>query len=204
MRTQKRNINFLLSFLSVFLLIGSFSFAATTPLAIGLVPPLQLPPQDYTVTGARVSVIYGNHYNIYGLDFGLIGNITQQSFVGIAVAGVFNATRGDTHIVGLQAAGVGNFNTNKAKVYGVQLALFTNYNMGEAEVFGLQLSAANLSEFTTIYGVQAGVFNKAKAVYGLQIGLINMATSLHGVQIGLLNFNTTGLFKVSPFLNAGF
>lgn len=185
-------------------LFSSACFAAVTPLSLGLVPPVQFPPQDYTVTGARISLLYGSHYNIYGLDLGLIGNITQQEFVGVGLAGVFNATRGTTRIVGLQAAGVGNFNTNKAKIYGVQLALFTNYNMGEAEVFGLQLSAANLSEFTTIYGLQAGFFNKAKAVYGFQIGLVNMATSLHGVQIGLLNFNATGLFKVSPFLNAGF
>lgn len=179
-------------------------FAAMTPLSVGVVPPVQLPPQDYTITGARVSVLYGHHHNVYGLDLGLVGNITQQNFVGVGLAGIFNATHGTTRIIGLQAAGVGNFNTNKIAVYGLQLALFTNYNSGESELFGLQVAAANLSEFTTIYGVQAGLYNKAKAVYGFQIGIVNVASSLHGVQIGLLNFNATGLFKVSPFLNVGF
>ena len=201
---NKKFIVLLFGILSLSLIVGTTCFASVTPLSLGLVSPVQFPPQDYTITGARLSLLYGNHSNLYGLDLGLVGNITQQNFVGIGLAGGFNTTLGTTRIIGLQAAGVGNFNTKKLSVYGVQLALFTNYNMGEAEVFGLQLSAANLSDFTTIYGLQAGLYNKAKVVYGFQIGLVNVASSLHGVQIGLLNFNATGLFKVSPFLNAGF
>jgi hypothetical protein len=193
---NKKIITLLLGVFSLTMLIGTTGFAAVTPLSLGVAPPVQLPPQQYTITGARISLLYGNHSNVYGLDLGVVGNITQQNFVGIGLAGIFNATHGQTRVT--------NVNTYKIAIYGLQLALFANYNKGEAELFGLQVAAANVSEFTTVYGLQAGLFNKAKAVYGFQIGIVNMASSLHGVQIGLLNFNDTGLFKVSPFLNVGF
>src|SRR5690606_27971365 len=98
-----------------------------------------------------------------------------------------------------------NINTNKTQVYGVQLAGLVNYQTAESSVVGLQLAAlANLSDHTDVYGLQVGLFNRARNVYGLQIGLVNVTNSLHGLQIGLLNFHHTGTFVVSPFLNVGF
>ncbi|MGE0525522.1 MAG: hypothetical protein AB7G93_06195 [Bdellovibrionales bacterium] len=178
--------------------------AALSPLSVGIVPPVQFPPSDFSVTGARVSLVYGKHRDLYGLDLGVIGNITQQSFVGLGVSGLYNITRGSTTILGLQLAGAANINSNKTHVYGAQIALGVNSNTAASSLTGIQFALANLSTHTDIYGVQVGVYNRAQSVYGFQIGLVNVAKSLHGIQIGLVNFHQTGLFAVSPVINIGF
>lgn len=179
--------------------------AAFTPLSLGVAPPVQFPSKDFTITGARISALYGQHRDLYGLDLGLLGNITDQEFTGLAISGVFNVTRGATRVLGLQLAGITNINTSKTMVAGVQAALGVNYNSAASTISGLQLAGiANISPFTDIYGAQLGLYNRAKDVYGLQIGLVNIADNLHGVQIGLVNFNHKGPFVVSPFLNVGF
>lgn len=190
--------------ITILCLTSSLSWAATSPLAIGVLNPVQFPPDDFNVTGARISLLWGKHRDVSGLDLGVIGNTTTQSFTGLAVAGGINHTENGATILGLQLAGLANYNEEKAHVYGFQVALGANYNKAESTVVGLQLAAANLSANTTVYGAQVGFYNKAREVYGIQIGLINSATDLHGLQIGLLNFHQKGLFVVSPILNAGF
>jgi hypothetical protein len=180
------------------------SFGALSPLSVNIVPPVQFPPSDFSVTGARVSALYGKHRDMYGIDIGVLGNITEQRFVGAAVSGLFNMTHGNTTVLGLQLAAIANINTQKTNVYGVQAALMSNWNEAESSVTGLQFSVANVSPNTSIYGLQAGLYNKARSVYGFQIGLVNIANDLHGIQIGLVNFNHTGTFSVSPILNVGF
>lgn len=193
-----------IAFLLAWVATSSSSFAAISPLSVGVMPPVQFPPDDYGVTGARFSLLWGNHRDVYGLDIGAIGNITQQDFVGIAVSGIFNHTRGQTTILGLQLAGVTNLNYQKTNVYGIQAALGFNRNVAESSVTGLQLALANLSDHTTVNGFQVGVYNRAKVVNGLQLGVVNVADNLRGLQIGLVNFHHSGLFKISPILNVGF
>lgn len=178
--------------------------AAISPLSLNLVPPLQFPPDDFSVTGARISLFWGQHRDMYGIDLGLIGNITEQTFTGIGVSGLFNYTKGETTSIGLQLAGLTNLNAGKVGIYGLQASLGLNMNAGEGRLVGVGLAIANHMPFTDVYGLQAGIYNKARDVYGFQIGLVNVATNLHGVQIGLLNFNEKGLFAVAPFLNVGF
>jgi hypothetical protein len=178
--------------------------AAASPLSVSVFPPVEFPPNDFAVTGARVSLLWGSHRNMYGLDVGVLGNITEQTFTGLGVSGIFNATHGTTTILGLQLAGLTNINTNKTRVYGLQAALGMNYNTAESSIAGLQLALANWSPFTRVYGFQFGIYNKARSVYGLQIGLVNDCEDLHGLQIGLINFNHQGPFVVSPILNVGF
>lgn len=189
----------------LFNLFAPAAHAFISPLSVSVLPPVQFPPEDFSVTGVRASVLWGKHHGVYGLDLGLVGNVTTQNFVGTAVSGIFNATTGETHIIGLQLAGITNVNTNKTRVYGAQLALGMNSNSAESLVVGLQAALiGNLSDHTNIYGAQIGLYNTAMEVYGLQIGLVNVCNSLHGVQIGLVNFNHTGIFAVSPILNIGF
>jgi hypothetical protein len=190
--------------LALVLFVPKSASAAVSPLSIGIVPPIQFPPSEYTVTGARLSVLWGHHRDLYGLDLGGLGNITDQDFHGLALSGIFNITKGTTTIVGLQAAGLVNANIQKSHIVGLQLAALVNYNEAESMVAGIQLAAANIAKFTDVYGAQFGLYNQARSVYGIQIGVVNVATSLHGIQIGLMNFNTTGLFYVAPILNVGF
>ena len=176
-----------------------------SPLSVSIVPPAQFPSSEYSVSGLRASALWGNHRDVYGLDIGLIGNITQQRFMGAAVSGIFNQTYGDTTIILAQVAGLANLNAQKTNVYGVQLALALNKNDAESSLVGLGIALANLSPNMNVYGVQVGLYNEARAVYGLQLGVINKTTDLHGLQIGLLNFAMNGgPFKVSPIINFGF
>jgi hypothetical protein len=183
--------------------LGSGAHAAMSPVAVSIIPPVQFPPSDFSITGLRANLLYGSHRDVFGLDFGVVGNRTTQDFVGLGIAGGFNWTEGTTKIIGLQAAGVANVNTQKTDVYGVQIALVTNYNSASSSVTGLQLAAANISKHTNVYGVQAGIYNSAQAIYGFQIGLVNVAENVHGLQIGLINFHHKGLFVVSPIINFG-
>lgn len=195
---------------TLLLLLISCSFlqpahAALSPVSVSIVPPIQFPPADFSVTGFRLSLLWGHHRDMYGLDLGLIGNMTDQDFTGIGLSGIFNITHGTTTAIGAQLAGLMNLNTNKTHVYGLQGAIGLNENDAESSVVGLQLAAlANLADHTTIWGAQVALYNKAYAVYGFQIGLVNVVENLHGLQIGLVNFNHTGLFSVSPILNVGF
>ncbi|QLY26953.1 LA_2272 family surface repeat-containing protein [Bdellovibrio sp. KM01] len=199
---MKKNI--LLSLIFAIVCSASVSFAAVTPISVAIAPPVQFPPQDFSITGIRLSALWGHHRDVYGLDFGVLGNITDQDFVGIGIAGGFNATYGSTNIIGLQLAGLGNYNQQKTNVVGLQAAIISNINVAESNVYGVQLAVTNLSTNTSVYGAQLGVYNRAKSVYGIQLGLVNITDNLHGLQIGLVNFNNTGVFKVSPILNVGF
>ncbi|MES2768757.1 MAG: hypothetical protein V4596_06385 [Bdellovibrionota bacterium] len=178
--------------------------AAVSPVAVGIVPPVQFPTKDFSITGLRFSALWGSHRDVYGIDLGVIGNITAQDFTGIALSGGFNKTDGTVTAIGTQFAGIANWNNNKTSVYGLQFAGIVNMNKATSKVVGLDLALVNLTEQTAIYGVQAGIYNKARVVYGLQLGLINEATDLHGIQIGLVNFHHKGLFVVSPIINIGF
>lgn len=178
-------------------------FAAMSPVGVSIVPPIEFPPYDFDITGVRVSALWGSHRNVYGFDFGLLGNMTNGQMTGVAASGLFNYNQGMTTAIGLQAAGLANVNINKARVYGVQVAAF-NSNKAESVVVGLQVGLVNLAGYTDIRGLQVGVYNRAHDVAGFQVGLINQCDSLHGLQIGLINFHTRGLFAVSPILNFGF
>jgi hypothetical protein len=180
------------------------AFGAMSPLSFNLVPPVQFPPEDFSVTGLRLSLGYGHHRDMYGIDVGVLGNITDQDFAGVALAGIFNSTSGVSRIIGMQAAGLLNMNSGKTSVLGLQLALGANYNTAESAVYGVQLAAANLSDHTTVNGLQLGVYNRARAVRGFQIGIVNVTTNLTGLQIGVINFHHQGVFSVCPILNFGF
>lgn len=187
-------------------LFGPLAQAAfVSPLSVNIAPPVQFPPSDFNVIGVRASVLWGRHRDVAGIDVGLLGNITDQSFTGLSVSGLFNYTKGSTRALGLQFAGLTNINTSKTQVFGLQFALGANYNQAASTVAGFQIAGlANVAPFTDIYGFQIGLYNRAKDVYGLQIGLVNVADNLHGVQIGLVNFNKKGPFAISPILNVGF
>lgn len=202
MKNLKSSVVVLCAVLSA-VLVAPEAHGFYSPVSVSIIPPVQFPPSDFSVTGARVSIIYGRHRDIYGLDIGLLGNITEQEFVGIAVAGGFNMTHGNTTAL-LQIAGLANVNTNRADIYGAQIAALLNRNDGASTMTGVQLALVNYVPHTVVRGFQIGLYNKSQTVYGFQIGLVNVADDLHGLQIGLANFHNKGLFVVSPILNFGF
>lgn len=192
-------------FLLSILIAAPCARAAFSPLGVSIFPPLQFPPDDFTITGFRLDLLMGKHRSVYGFDIGAVGNVTEQNLGGIQVAGAFNYNIGMTDAAGIQLAGITNINVNKANIVGLQVAGAVNSNQAESSIVGLQLAAlSNYSPYTKVYGMQVSLYNRARDVYGFQFGLLNVADSLHGVQIGLVNFNHTGLFAVAPILNIGF
>jgi hypothetical protein len=178
--------------------------AAMSPVAVSIVPPIEFPGRDFDIIGLRLSALWGNQRNVSGLDFGIIGNMTDGDEAGISASGVFNYNKGQTTGVLLQAAGIGNFNVGKTRIYGIQLAGIVNSNRSESTVGGLQVALFNIGPYTNIRGFQVGVYNRAHDVAGFQIGLVNETDFLHGIQIGLVNIYHQGLFSVAPILNVGF
>ena len=136
-------------------IFGSLPAAAvgnTTPIAIDLFPPVQFPSSEFEVKGLRLSVV-GNNRSVSGLDIGLLGNMTEQSFSGIAISGLFNYNKTAADIIGLQVAGLANLNGIASNLYGVQIGLY--------------------NKVSKVYGLQIGLINVAKELHGVQIGLIN-------------------------------
>jgi len=186
--------------------LGAFSaHAAVSPVSVSIVRPIQFPSEEVMVAGARASLLWGSHRRVYGVDIGVLGNMTSVRSGGVAISGLFNFNRGETSVLGLQLAGLTNINVGGTTVLGVQAAAGTNSNRGEATLVGLQIAGlANFSDHTKIWGAQVGVFNSAREVRGFQIGLVNVTDKLYGLQIGLVNIHKQGLFRVCPVINFGF
>lgn len=175
--------------------------AAVSPVGVSIVPPIQFPPENFSVTGVRVNALWGQHFKVYGVDAGVV-NVTVQNMAGFQV-GAFNWNKGETFAF-VQVAGIGNTNINKSNIYGLQAAGIMNVNKGESFALGLTVALANMTDHTKIVGFEVGAYNKARTVYGFQIGIVNMAEDLVGLQIGLINFHSHGVFAMSPILNFGF
>ena len=184
-------------------LFNSSAHALVSPIGVALIPQAELPPADFTITGLRLNLLWGDHHNVYGIDLGTLVNSTSLNSGGIQIAGGLNINHGTTSVVGAQVAGIANLNTNKLTVFGAQAALY-NSNLAEGEIVGIQVGVINRNPHTKIAGLEVGLYNEALEVYGFQIGLFNKVDDLHGLQIGLINFNTRGLFAFAPILNIGF
>lgn len=147
--------NFIAGFVFAAGLLFSFSAGAlgnSSPIGVGLFPPLQIPSSDFGINGIRLGVV-GSNRSMAGLDIGLLGNMTQQSFTGAAVSLLFNYNAIAADIVGFQVAGLANINGTGSSLYGVQLGLY--------------------NKVTNVYGLQLGLINVTNNLHGIQIGLIN-------------------------------
>lgn len=148
---------FLTAILLASSVFGSVAAVADTsdvsPIGLALFPPLQLPPTDFAIKGLRLSVV-GRNREAIGIDVAALGHITDVTFKGIALAGLFNYNATNSTVIGLQVAGIANL------------------NLGHSEVYGIQVGAYNSAG--TVYGFQFGLINVANELHGIQIGLFNM------------------------------
>ena len=95
--------------------------------------PGQLPTPSSSICGGRLSLIYGECHELYGLDLGLCGYVRER-MCGAQLDAFWN--------------GVG---TDMA---GCQLGLV---NTAEGDAFGLQLGLVNVADH--LYGCQLGLVN---------------------------------------------
>jgi len=130
------------------------------PVQLALFDPAQVFPNDTSVRGVRLNLLYGYNQDMVGLDLGLV-NRTAGVTKGLQHGGVGLV---ESDFVGWQD----NFvNVTKGSFQGLQSGAFNSVGSGE--------------------GVQFGVLNVADHVHGLQLGLLNVTNTLEGLQIGLLN-----------------
>ena len=112
--------------------------------------PGQLPAPSSTISGGRLSLIYGDCHELYGVDLGAAGSVRER-MNGAQLNLVWNSV--GTDMAGFQ--------------FGVA-------NNVDGYLAGLQLGLVGVSY--ELYGCQIGLVNVATHLYGCQIGLLNFAT----------------------------
>lgn len=170
--------------------------AGITPLALSIVPPAQMPGEDWDVYGLRVNLFVGRHRDVAFVDVGLLGNNVDGNLLGIECAGLFNRVGSSNGAI--QAAGL--YNYVERDFCGVQCSFLANRVDGD--MTGVELAAVNLAQDMT--GVQVGIFNRAERASGIQIGLVNYAFQMQGVQIGLVNTIADSNIPCLPVVNIAF
>ena len=122
--------------------------AQNRPIQIALVTPIQIFPEDNSISGFRFNLIYGRNVSVTGMDLGLVNHTTtgvskgvQSGIVGLA----------DSDFIGLQDNWV-------------------NVTKGNFE--GLQWGIVNYAKVAN--GFQIGIVNYADSMKGLQIGVVNI------------------------------
>jgi hypothetical protein len=136
---------------SLIIVFPSVGAAQSKPINIALFNPIQIFPEDNSIEGLRINLIYGKNVSMVGLDWGLVNDIGTGGFKGIQW-GFANIC--DGNFTGWQN---GLLNINKGNVEGFQCGWF---NAGDH-----------------VSGFQLGLVNSAESMYGLQIGIINIIKS---------------------------
>lgn len=121
------------------------------PIQLALFNPIQIFPENTSIAGLRINLIYGKNASVTGFDWGLVNSTTgiqkgvQWGFVNLTDGGVtgwqhgfVNVSKGNS--LGLQSGGV-------------------CYHQGHFN------------------GLQFSIFNYAATLEGIQIGLINVIGS---------------------------
>ena len=131
-----------------FIFISMPSQAQDRPIQVSLVTPIQIFPEDNSITGFRLNLIYGRNISITGLDLGLVNHTTAGTSKGVQLGFVGLV---DVDYVGWQDNAV---------------------NVTKGKFKGLQWGIVNYAEFAN--GLQLGLVNYVESMKGVQIGLINI------------------------------
>ena len=127
--------------------ISSNALGQGKPIQLSLFNPIQIVPENESVSGLRFNLIYGKNANVTGLDLGLVNQTTGMEN-GVQWGGV-NLTDGG--VTGWQA---GFVNISKGNSVGLQTGT-VNHHQGHFH--GLQFSIVNYA--ATLKGLQLGIIN---------------------------------------------
>lgn len=145
-------------FVTAYLLFSVSSekvFAQDKPVQLALFNPVQLFDENTSITGLRISLLYGKNTRVTGLDWGLVNHTTSGVSKGVQFG-----------LVGIVEADFTGWQDNAV-----------NITHGNFE--GFQWGIVNYAG--TMNGLQLGLVNYASNIdKGLQIGLINIIK--HGGQ----------------------
>lgn len=128
--------------------VPAMAESQSRPVQLALFSPIQIFPERYSISGIRLSLIYGKNATVTGLDWGLINHTTTGESVGWQLG-----------LVGLVEADFMGWQDNWV-------------NVVKGNFRGLQWGLVNSANHAG--GLQLGLVNYARTLNGLQIGLINI------------------------------
>ncbi|MDP8208405.1 MAG: hypothetical protein P9L92_17190 [Candidatus Electryonea clarkiae] len=134
---------------AMFVFISSPVLAEDHPVQLSLFNPVQLFPEDDTITGIRLNLIYGKNASFTGIDWGMVNHTTQGKSLGYQQG-----------MVGIADADFTGWQNN----------YFVNYVKGDFE--GLQSGAFNYANYA--HGLQLGIINYSGSMKGVQLGFVNI------------------------------
>jgi hypothetical protein len=144
-------MKYVVTLLMIVLFVVSFSTPApaqSKPVQLALFNPIQIHPETNSISGVRLSLLYGKNTSVTGVDLGLVNQNTDGESVGWQCG-----------LVGL----------NEDKFTGLQSSIVNlTDRYSEGVMLGFYNYAGNMN------GVQIGFINNAGSMNGLQIGLINI------------------------------
>jgi len=130
------------------LLAISISKSDDKIIQLALFNPVQIYPEEESITGVRLNLLYGKNESVTGFDLGIVNRTAGKQSVGVQWG-----------ILGLADRGFVGFQANSVNV--------THY-----EFKGVQFGFVNVAEDAN--GLMIGVVNFAKRMYGIQIGIFNL------------------------------
>ena len=145
---NKKSVLLLIVILAALLCSPAMSSADDRPIQLSLVSPVQIFPEDYSIAGIRLSLIYGRNASVTGLDWGLINHTTTGLSQGVQFG-----------LVGLADGGFKGWQN-------------TAFNITRSDFEGFQWGIVNYADYAS--GFQLGFVNYARSMKGLQIGLVNI------------------------------
>jgi len=122
--------------------------AQDKPIQLSLFSPVQIFPEDTSIKGVRLNLLYGKNTSVTGLDWGLVSHTTAGKSKGVQFGCVGLV---DSDFVGWQA---------------------TSVNIVKGNIEGFQWGFVNYANYAN--GLQLGFVNYAGSMKGVQIGLVNI------------------------------
>ncbi len=154
--------------------------AGDKPIQVALFSPVQIFPENNSIAGLRLTILYGKNVNMTGLDLGFVVTRTTGIMQGIQ-SELVGIVDGDA--TGIQWNGV---------------------TWDKANFTGVQLGAVNITK-GTMTGIQWGYYNQSNHASGLQVALVNNTTTMKGIQLGFINIiHKGGWLPVFPIINGSF
>lgn len=183
----------------------SFTALAAEPFMLSLPGNTNVPNGSQDVSGARLSLLYGEANSVRGLNVSILGLSDVNTMTGLDFGWFFGASRVQNDFKGV---GFGWVNWHEGRDTGANIGFVNFVN----DVNGLNLGAVNYSQGQTTVNVglvnvglnesliDVGFINYSEST-SFQVGLINATKNLDGLQVGLINYAENGIFPVLPLIN---
>ncbi len=190
--------------LSLFFVISIFSFASN-PVMLSLPGHNNFPEGSDSVSGARLSLLYGEAQDVKGLNLSILGISEVENFTGLDLGWFFGASKVNNEFKGV---GLSFVNWHEGHDTGANIAFVNMVN----DVNGVNLGGVNYTRGVSNINIGLVNFNEYESLIDIgfvnysayttfQIGLVNATKNLDGLQVGLVNYAENGIFPVLPLVN---